>query len=493
MKNISFETQGTNAYLVYELESDENIDTYAKGMLQENEVEGIISPSFVQKDEKRQLKYKVASLISLKDFLMHPMEKESLITIIRSVMNASASLSEYMLSEDSLLLDPEYVYFSLNTKELYMIYLPVDPYANGTTLREFILRMISHCTYDTEKRTDYVALVINAMNDPACGKNPSVLMSELERISKKTDEALPVKKEAAERKPAPVHEAVEAAASVPVPAVKKPEPTEKISEKKPLFSIFGKKETEKTPKEAPKEKKASPVRPPAGIRGFAVPGAESAPPVPASVVPSAPVKPAAAKEGKKLFGFGKKAESVPKKSEKPEKTAKSGLSISGFSIKKPVPVPQAVTPATVEERRESGVLSYAGESNGSEHTVVFGGEEEGGTVIIGSEAVGTAAASGIKMAKVTCKRTGKSMIIDKDVFHIGRDSGFVDFLIADNRAISAAHADIVRENGTYFLVDKNSSNHTYLNGTMLEPQKKYPLGDMDSVVVANEEIEFTLD
>ena len=115
---IAFIVASAFAFLWGKQTLEQKVDTYAKGMLQENEVEGIISPSFVQKDEKRQLKYKVTSMISLKDFLMHPMEKESLITIIRSVMNASASLSEYMLSEDSLLLDPEYFYFSLNGRNV---------------------------------------------------------------------------------------------------------------------------------------------------------------------------------------------------------------------------------------------------------------------------------------------------------------------------------------------------------------------------------------
>ena len=49
-----------------------------------------------------------------------------------------------------------------------------------------------------------------------------------------------------------------------------------------------------------------------------------------------------------------------------------------------------------------------------------------------------------------------------------------DILLADNR-VSRHHAKIVRKGQSYYVMDLNSTNGTYLNARRLEPQRRYPL------------------
>lgn len=44
--------------------------------------------------------------------------------------------------------------------------------------------------------------------------------------------------------------------------------------------------------------------------------------------------------------------------------------------------------------------------------------------------------------------------------------------------------------GTYYLMDKSSTNHTYLNGEMLDAENSYVLSDHDSIQIADEEFTF---
>jgi FOG: FHA domain len=66
----------------------------------------------------------------------------------------------------------------------------------------------------------------------------------------------------------------------------------------------------------------------------------------------------------------------------------------------------------------------------------------------------------------------------------------VDYCIKDNSAVSRSHADILRKENGYVIVDNNSLNHTFVNGIQLVPQDQMLLADGAVVMLADEEFEF---
>lgn len=88
--------------------------------------------------------------------------------------------------------------------------------------------------------------------------------------------------------------------------------------------------------------------------------------------------------------------------------------------------------------------------------------------------------------------TGESVTVRKNIFNIGKEKEN-DFTIINNKAVSRRHAVIERINGTYYLMDKSSTNHTYLNGEMLDAENSYVLSDHDSIQIADEEFTFYFD
>jgi EAL domain-containing protein (putative c-di-GMP-specific phosphodiesterase class I) len=75
--------------------------------------------------------------------------------------------------------------------------------------------------------------------------------------------------------------------------------------------------------------------------------------------------------------------------------------------------------------------------------------------------------------------------LDKYPFTIGR-KGSVDLQI-DSSRVSREHAQIVKENGEYRVLDLSSTNGTFVNGNRIEES---PLCDGDMLMVANEEFTF---
>ena len=89
-------------------------------------------------------------------------------------------------------------------------------------------------------------------------------------------------------------------------------------------------------------------------------------------------------------------------------------------------------------------------------------------------------------------KNNEKIYLEKNVFKIGTDKKIVDYYISDNNAVSRTHADIVTKDGAYFIVDNNSTNHTYLNEHMIKSLSEMKLQDKSRIRLANEEFIFYL-
>lgn len=97
-----------------------------------------------------------------------------------------------------------------------------------------------------------------------------------------------------------------------------------------------------------------------------------------------------------------------------------------------------------------------------------------------------------KIPYLVRKRTGERIAINRTLFKLGKDASYVDYCIKDNPAVSRNHADILRKTDGYYLVDKGSLNHTFVNGKKLALDEYRKLEDGCLVQLANEVFEFGL-
>ena len=82
--------------------------------------------------------------------------------------------------------------------------------------------------------------------------------------------------------------------------------------------------------------------------------------------------------------------------------------------------------------------------------------------------------------------TKRKDITDPDKITIGRSPG--NDLVIYNKLVSRRHAylDISSPDEACVLVDVGSTNGTFLNGSQINPQEKYPLSDADEISVGPE-------
>lgn len=69
---------------------------------------------------------------------------------------------------------------------------------------------------------------------------------------------------------------------------------------------------------------------------------------------------------------------------------------------------------------------------------------------------------------------------------IGRDKNQCDIYFPENHAIGRQHIDIITENEKHYIVDKESVNHTWVDGKRLEKGEKCEIGTCGEIKIANE-------
>lgn len=87
--------------------------------------------------------------------------------------------------------------------------------------------------------------------------------------------------------------------------------------------------------------------------------------------------------------------------------------------------------------------------------------------------------------------TQDKMMVAKQNFKIGK-SNMADYTVEGNSAVSRVHAIITNKDNEYFIKDNKSTNHTYVNGKMLQDGESELLTHDSRIMLGDEEFEFKL-
>lgn len=89
--------------------------------------------------------------------------------------------------------------------------------------------------------------------------------------------------------------------------------------------------------------------------------------------------------------------------------------------------------------------------------------------------------------------TQERISVDKPVFRIGKEKSYCDYFVKDNSAVSRSHANIVVRGERFYVVDLNSTNHTYVDGRLIQPQEETEIFSGTRLRLGNEEFTFYIE
>lgn len=525
--NFKFENQGTNTYLVYQIAETDEMDSMSLGMLTNNHIPGFAPASFTQMDMTKYIKFNVSAEVSVKQLFTGPVNKKRLLGVFTGVVEAMLSAEEYMLDPSTILLDTDYIFADVSTCQAELVCLPImNLQQQNPDLATFFKNILFTTQFDQTENCDHVAQLINYLNT-----NPVLVLDDFKNLLNTLSHGAAPAAPAAPAQPvqpapqpvvqAPVQPAPQPVAQTPVQPVQRPQPAQ-IPVQPPVQPV------------QPAQKNVPPMP-----QGMQIPGAAPAP-------NNAPAAPQGMPDGKpmtlmylmqhytkenaaiykaqqeaakqKKGAAAKAAPAKPVAAPMPGKAAPAkpqpgpgfaipGQAPSGFAIPgQPAPAPAAPVapvapkpaPAPVAPVNPMPAAPITPMPQPAYQPAPQSAPLNFGETTVLSAAVGeTTVLGGVVETKqndphLIRVKNNEKIPLNKPVFRIGKEKSYVDYFISDNTAISRSHANIIDHNGEFFVVDTNSTNHTYVNGGMIQSGVETKLSHGTKIRFANEEFEFKL-
>ncbi len=518
MSIFQFENQGTTTLLVYEIQENDELDTMSLGMLTNNHIPGFLPAYFTQMDANKYIKYNVSAKVSVKQLFGGPVNKKRLLGVFTGIVDAMLSAEDYMLDPDSILLDPEYMFANVSTCETDLIALPVmNQQHEHQDLAMFLKNILFTTQFDQTENCDHVAQLINYLNS-----NPVLALTDfkelLQRISQNTGaQAAPRPAVAPAPQPAVQPKAAPQPGQKPVqqPAAR---PVAQPQPQRPGAAPVQQPAPRTAPNSAPAMPRPAPApQAPSGEKPMswmylmqhynkenaAIYKAQQeakkngAKPAPAPQRPAAPMPQQRPATGQPQAGFAVPGQNpgfaVPGQAAPAPQRPVSPVPQPGpQAAPAPRPVPQAApaprpVPQAAPVSQPAAPVSAPQTPLNFGETTVLGGGAVGETTVLGG-----AAAPAKNDPHLIRTKNSEKISLNKPVFRIGKERSYVDYFISDNTAISRSHANIVNHNGEFVVVDTNSTNHTYVNGAMIQSGVETKLAHGDKIRLANEDFEFRM-
>lgn len=173
--------------------------------------------------------------------------------------------------------------------------------------------------------------------------------------------------------------------------------------------------------------------------------------------------------------------------EKEEEDRKANKDGNSIKIKKNIKISRAsIVNNSLEEQRELEEDAVPEDE----------GEEVSGSILsqtIGTTGIlkGTGAMPKVNPYLVRVN-TDERIMITKQIFKIGKASMGVDYSVRGNGAVSRIHAILSNRDNVYYIKDNKSTNHTYVNGKILDEGQEELLTHDSKIMLGDEEFVFKL-
>ena len=519
---FTYENNNNRTYLVYQFEPNDVVDEFVIGMITNNKMYNLVPAFHSRFDNKRMIKYDITSRVSANQIFSRMVSAKVLLGLIISMVDAALELQAYMISEDMLYFDMQYMYTDITNGKTVFLCLPVAKESKGD-LVSFIRGLIIYAQYDKANDTYNIPEILKYLNatielnltdfkrfltEMSSSKSNAPYISEspapVQPVIQQSDVTVktpPVysEQQSSERFAAGNNfDSSKSAANQSIPdqaknqekhtSVAEPQSAQSAAaDEKPmtmfyLLQHYNKENAAlyKAQKEAKKARKAAsasvPVQTPA--HGMAIPSNTSA----------------SAKFSHSSSDFNKQPMQIPG-----QNNASATPSASYNNSFPPVSTPDPnsasaayASPAgpfaSVQTPPAYYQNGYSDPSIEYAETTILGNDVNGETVVLTNEM----SSAPPRRAYIVRLKNNERILLHKAVFRLGKERNFVDYHINDNEYVSRSHANILQRDDHYYIIDNNSLNHTYVNGNPIISNTEVELKSGDTFSLANEDFEFKL-
>ncbi|MCT1795984.1 FHA domain-containing protein [Helcococcus kunzii] len=483
MKNFYFDNFGNNSFLVYKLNNEEIIDEISLSMILNNDMTGVLKAIVNQFDDEKFIKYNITSKVQASLLFADNVNKKRVLDVFEQIVKAAIEVENYLIPVERLLFNLEYIYVDVATNETSLICLPIEEQNEKVDLKEFFKNILFNAKFDQKENNDYVGRLINSLNSMLEFSNDRFLQAiyEIRGIKSEDLDNEKNKNISNEKKVQRVEN------NIPIT---NPVNNAVIKEESSFSS-------DKTVEEdKPKEEKK---------KGFI-----SMPNFKKNKVEDESIEEDIEEDDEEkitlmslLTGFSGEKFKKYKEQRSKNKGKKNTKKYNNNNKKDIRDIREKFNKKKFnEEIKEEREIEKKPEEEAPKQIVKGRYGDFGDTTVLGNDS-GTNETTVLsesmdeevyseKRPFLIRQKNNERILIDSDIFKIGSEQSYVNYHIYDNTSISRSHAIISKDADNYFIEDTNSTNHTYVNGSIITPNTKIEINDNDEIKLADEKFKFTL-
>lgn len=168
MRKINFKVRniGSEKYLSYVLDDDCDFDEELLDYLEDNNIVELIDIIYEEDDENDYLTYNVTDRITVESLFSNTVNAEIMLGIVRGIASGIVNMRDLGIPVSYVVLNKGFTYVNPVTYDVKMICVPVETDSSiNTEFKLFIKQLITDATYSDREDCNYVAKLINMLNE----------------------------------------------------------------------------------------------------------------------------------------------------------------------------------------------------------------------------------------------------------------------------------------------------------------------------------------
>lgn len=130
-----------------------------------NNVAYLLHVDVEMKKNTFKLFYNITGFIPFIQYLQTPFTKTTFAAMLQNILECLLSVKKAYFHQENMLMDFNQVMVNPTTQKIYFVYVPIQNYNSGISLRDFLLNIIQFCTFSPNEDTSYAQDYINILNN----------------------------------------------------------------------------------------------------------------------------------------------------------------------------------------------------------------------------------------------------------------------------------------------------------------------------------------